>query len=313
MRADKLFWGLLLILLGSLFMLENLGYLSFSFSGIWRFWPVLLIYWGFSALLKPKNGGLHPVLVGIQILLLVMVLYYVIQPKDSPNKWQNWGWDKNEKSAERRAEIKEYDFSEAYDKNIQTAAFSLEFGAGSVSLEAGDDQLVSALANSNFGGYAFESEKKAGETQVRMEYNNKKIRLKDSDGFENKLDLQLHASPVWKIEMDMGATNATFDLSKLKIAEMEIDCGAADVDLKLGNPVGEKSILKINSGVANIDISLPKDAACEIISNGALSSKEFEGFTEVSSGIYQTPGFKTAKNSWLISLETGLSNINIRR
>lgn len=313
MRADKLFWGLLLILLGSLFMLENLGYLSFSFAGIWRFWPVLLIYWGFSALLKSKDGGLHPVLVGIQILLLVLVLYFVIQPKDSHNRSYNWGWNKSEKRAEKQSEVKEYDFSEAYDKSIQTAAFELEFGAGSVMLEAGDDQLVSAIANSNFGSYAFESENKDGETKVHMEYNNKKIKLKNSDGFENKLELQLHAAPVWKVDMDMGATDATLDLSKLKIAEMEIDCGAADIELKMGEPVGEKSVLKINSGVANIDISLPKEVACEIISNGALSSKDFEGFIKVSSGIYQTPDFKSAKTSWLISLETGLSNISISR
>ncbi len=313
MRADKLFWGLLLILVGSLFMLENLGYLSFSFAGIWRFWPVLLIYWGFSALLKPKNGAIHPVLLGIQVLLLVLVLYFVIQPKDGKRKLQHWGIDKSEKRAENEGEIKEYDFSEAFDSSIKTATFELEFGAGSVSLEAGDDELVGAVANSNFGAYAFESEKNDGTAKVRMEYNNKKIKLKDSDGFENKLELQLHNSPIWKIEMDMGATDAKLDLSKLKIAELDIDCGAADVELKMGNPVGEKSVIKINSGVANIDITLPKDVACEIISNSALSSRDFEGFEKTASGVYQTPGFNSAKSSWLISLETGLSNISIRR
>lgn len=243
-RADKLFWGLLLILIGSLFMLENLGFLHFSFAGIWRFWPVLLIYWGFSALLKPKDGSINPILIGIQVLLLALVLYFVIQPRDGRSKMRSWEWNKSENRADRQEEVKNYDFSEAYQSNMKTASFELEFGAGSVTLEAGNDELVSANANSNFGGYSFETENKEGEAKVRMHYENKKIKLKGSDGFENKLELQLHAAPIWKIDMDMGATDASFDLSKLKIAELEIDCGAADVELEMGEPVGEKACLK---------------------------------------------------------------------
>lgn len=313
MRADKLFWGLLLILIGSLFMLENLGYLQFSFAGIWRFWPVLLIYWGFSALLKPKDGGINPILIGIQVLLLALVFYFVVQPRNERTKLRSWDWDKSENRSKRDSEIKSYDFSEAYNSSIQNAVFELEFGAGSLTMEAGDDELVSANANSNFGGYAFESEKADGEVKVSMQYKNKKLKLKNGDGFNNELALNLHTSPVWKINMDMGATDATLDLSKLKIAEIEIDCGAADVEIEMGKPVGEKSMLKINSGIANIDVKLPKGVACEIVSNDALSSKDFEGFVEVSSGIYQTPDFKSAKNSWLISLETGLSSVRVSR
>jgi len=313
MRGDKLFWGLLLILIGTLFMLENLGYLNFSFAGIWRFWPVLLIYWGFSALLKPKDGSIHPALLGIQVALIVLVLFFVIQPKESRSNLRAWNWNKSDRRTERGQEVKEYDFSEAYDSSIKTAAFELEFGAGSVTLEADDAELVGAKANSNFGGYSFETENNEGGVKILMQYKNKNIKLKGADGFENRLDLRLHTSPIWKIEMDMGATDAEFDLSKLKIAELEINCGAADVELKMGAPIGDKSVLKINSGVANIDVKLPQGVACEIISNSALSSKDFEGFVAVSSGIYQTPDFKSAKNSWLISLETGLSSVRISR
>jgi hypothetical protein len=314
MRADKLFWGLLLILIGSLFMLENLGYLEFSFSGIWRFWPVLLIYWGFSALLKSKDGGLNPFLVGIQVLLLALVLFFAIQPRGSKSNSRSWQWNKDSDSNNSSSsEVKTYDFSEAYDKSINKAAFELEFAAGTLKLASGNDELVNANANSNFGGYAFETEKKNGTVLVSMRYKNDRIKLNDSDDFDNTLDLQLHRSPVWDITMDMGATDATLDFTQHKIALLEIDCGAADIELWMGEPVAEKSVLKLNSGVANIDIKLPQDVACEIISNSALSSKNFEGFEEISAGVYRTPDFKSAKTTWLISLETGLSSVRISR
>lgn len=46
-RGGKVFWGLVLILIGVLILLDNLGYLSHD---IIRFWPVLVIIWGIKKL-----------------------------------------------------------------------------------------------------------------------------------------------------------------------------------------------------------------------------------------------------------------------
>lgn len=46
-RSHKLFWGMVLIVLGGLILLRNFGYLEYN---IVRFWPVLLIIWGIKKL-----------------------------------------------------------------------------------------------------------------------------------------------------------------------------------------------------------------------------------------------------------------------
>jgi hypothetical protein len=46
-RGGKVFWGLVLILVGVLILLDNLGYLR---NDIIRFWPVLVIIWGIKKL-----------------------------------------------------------------------------------------------------------------------------------------------------------------------------------------------------------------------------------------------------------------------
>jgi len=46
-RGSKVFWGLVLILIGVLILLDNLGYLTHD---IIRFWPVLVIIWGIKKL-----------------------------------------------------------------------------------------------------------------------------------------------------------------------------------------------------------------------------------------------------------------------
>ena len=41
------FAGLILIVIGLLFFLNNLGYIS---GDVWRFWPLILVIWGIKKL-----------------------------------------------------------------------------------------------------------------------------------------------------------------------------------------------------------------------------------------------------------------------
>ncbi len=47
-NKKPVFTGLLLILIGLLFILYNFGYIS---GEIWRFWPLLLVIWGIKKLI----------------------------------------------------------------------------------------------------------------------------------------------------------------------------------------------------------------------------------------------------------------------
>jgi len=47
-RKDPLIWGLVLVALGLVFILENFHVDAWDF--VWRFWPVVLIVWGATKL-----------------------------------------------------------------------------------------------------------------------------------------------------------------------------------------------------------------------------------------------------------------------
>jgi len=51
----NLFWGLVLIIIGILILLDNLGYADFQ-EIISNFWPLLLILWGLSFLLRRRKA-----------------------------------------------------------------------------------------------------------------------------------------------------------------------------------------------------------------------------------------------------------------
>lgn len=64
-KRDSLFWGIILILGGVVFLLEKLDVQAWDY--VWKFWPVILIVWGTSKLLaglqekQDKPAGDKPV------------------------------------------------------------------------------------------------------------------------------------------------------------------------------------------------------------------------------------------------------------
>ena len=58
-RSDSLIWGIILIVVGAIFLLQQLH--VDIFDQVWRLWPVILIVWGANKLylgLKERNE--HP-------------------------------------------------------------------------------------------------------------------------------------------------------------------------------------------------------------------------------------------------------------
>ncbi len=47
-HRDNLIWGLILIALGAIFLLENIGYDAWRV--LFKLWPLILIFWGASKL-----------------------------------------------------------------------------------------------------------------------------------------------------------------------------------------------------------------------------------------------------------------------
>ncbi len=57
-------WGIFLLFLGIVFLLQNIGILPWGLWGtLWRFWPVLIIILGLGILLRRRNVWLVSLLV----------------------------------------------------------------------------------------------------------------------------------------------------------------------------------------------------------------------------------------------------------
>ncbi len=96
-RRGSIFWALILITVGALFLAQNFNPSLHPWQVIAKFWPVLIIIWGISKLVDHLYAQSHPdepaprLFSGSEVVLLVLVLILgTLVSKIVLHPWRNW-------------------------------------------------------------------------------------------------------------------------------------------------------------------------------------------------------------------------------
>ncbi len=306
MSYRKIFWGLLLVIIGVLFILKNTGVLFFSWHSMWHLWPVILILWGIS--LIPVKDWLKLVLS----LLTVIITFFAMQqygPKDNHN-W-NFEWNDNDRDNDKdgNSAVLNNVMSEDYDSLTKYAELKLNIGVGNFVIKDTTGKLIEVKHDNDKANYSMTAQAEDSLTTIELslekgEFNDGNIR--------NNVNMKLNPNPIWDMDLNVGAAEVDFDLSGFKTRNLKIQGGASDIDLKIGAllPLSE---VKLEAGAASITLRVPESAGCEIISNTFMSSKDFKGFTKIGKQQYQTPNFATSANKIKIDLQAGVARVDVVR
>jgi hypothetical protein len=307
MKTKNIIWGLVLVLIGVLFILKNLGVIYFSWHSIWRLWPLLLVLIGVT-ILPVKDG------VKVALTLLVFIIgavFLVTYPKEESNDWWSFNWDRPNRERQQDQDEPEIDqeITEAYDTTIHMADLVFDAAAGDFKVEQSTEDLFEFKREGNLGRYNY-SIKELGE---RREIN---IGLEEgriiNGNLKNQVTMKLNPNPVWDIKVDVGAANIDMDLAAFKISNVKIDGGASSISIRLGTLYNDCR-MKINSGASSITIRIPEEFACQVNTSTVLSSKDLPGFNKVSGGTYVTPDFSEKDKNITIDVEAAVSSLTVER
>jgi hypothetical protein len=215
-------WGIFLVFLGIVFLLQSLNILSWGLWGtLWHFWPVLIILAGLGILLRRFNVWLVSLLI---LALLFACLGIAI--------WQ-YG-----PSSPAGQTTKSY--SQPLD-GLEKAQIEIDFTMGSLTMS-------SLSANSlNFV-----------EAESRVTNKNKSMRVDFSrQGSEGKLFLSKEGAgwPFWDesegkwqvrlarniplaVNVKSALSNVVLDLSQLQVTELEMDADLGNYTMKMPSLAG---------------------------------------------------------------------------
>jgi len=310
MNVRRISWGLIVLFVGLILLFSNLGYISFNWLAVFSLWPVLLILLGLSFMLPEKQESKYLMAIAT-IVVLILFLYQGIKTSGTIADWMFN--QRSERKSNSNNLNRNTNFSQDLDSTIKYATLNIEGGAIAYRIGKSTKKLFLAQTSSNSSNFSLSDRRKEDKVTLDFKMRNQKgIKFNRRD-IHNIAEINLSVHPIWEINLEIGAGTANFDLSDYKIKELNIDGGASGVQVRMGIPIEKETKINLEGGLASFELSIPKESACRIVSDSALSSGDFAGFIKQEDGSFTTENYNNSEKRFAIKIDSGLSSFNIKR
>lgn len=303
-KDDGLIGGIILIAIGIIALMVTFFDLKIDWEELAKFWPVFIIIFGISLL--PLNKLLKS--VSVIVIILISCLIYCNQVNGN-EKFSN------EIISEAMIEegVETQEFSSPFKDNITEASVEINYGAGILYLKSPVIELVKARNMSDKIVQNLYLEYDGSHAEILFDVEDDNYQVNNVDEVKsNRFDISLNKAPIYDFELNLGACEMNFDFSEYKVSDVEINSGASNIDIKLGD-LFDLTRIVISTGVSKIRIGIPDDSGCRVECESVLSLKDFEGFVKKSSNVYETSNYSSAKNNIEIEFEGAMSEFEVYR
>ena len=312
MKYKHLFWAVILIAIGIIFMLNNFGVLCFSWYNFWQLWPLILILWGIS-ILPVKDLSKFLMLIAVIVLGVFLISK---GPKEHScflpflhNGDLEWEWDEDDDSPSEGYTYSQ-DLALPFDSLTRKGVLVLDAAAGSFIFSGETRELLSFRKTGDIGNYELTTDTAGKIKTVTLHLDNKG---KNNHRYrKNHVNVQLNSQPPWNLNFSIGAASLDMDLSRYKIDTATFKAGASSINVKLGdrNPL---TVVTFSAGASSIHLRVPKNAGCRITSESFLISRSFDGFEKKEGRLYETENFASSPSKIIIHVKSAVSSIDVER
>lgn len=309
MNSRKFIWGSFLILIGLLLIIHNFNLLpiAINWGKVASLWPLILIMIGLNSL--AKNTTISPwIFNGIAAIVIAIFVYQIVEIGEGKHL-NSFSW--SDSSEDDSTDLNSQDFNIPLEAGVTSAHLSFEGGAAKFILNDTTASLIDAQTQTRKGEYVLEKTRTDSLEDIKMKLNSNHIKIKNGN-IENQVEVKLNPALKWSFDFGIGAGAIDFDFSKYEVTKINLDAGAASVDMKLSGkaPVAE---VEIDAGASSVTIMVPKEARCRVRMDAVLSSEDLIGFTKKNDGYYESDNFNGKGNLININVDAGMSSVTIQR
>lgn len=290
----RLFWGLFFVVIGGLFLLQNMDIVDVNFADAWKLWPLLIVLMGLSILsIRSVFWRITAVLAAVLSVGAIAAAALGYFPDSNKN-----------------VETSTVSVSQE-NKGINNLELSIKTGAGDLRVTSHDgDEAVTATLESDVATLK-ESSSWSNDTQhvvLSTDSNN----LWWLGSFKNDLNVSVSEHLPLTLDIDVGASSADLDLRNTYLSSLVIDTGASSLNARLGDRVDRVSV-NIDAGASSVDVYAPKDSGVRINLDSGLSSTNFSGLVDKGNGIWESPDYDAADKQIEISAKIGAGSLDLIR
>jgi hypothetical protein len=296
-RYPSIVWPVLLIAVGVVVLLSNLGMLEVDFWELWRLWPVLLILVGLDIIF----GG-RSLLGNALLLLLALVLVggVVLLMVASPSLL---GVD-TDRVQERIIEPLEA---------VEAADLYVGFGAGELRIQALEDSpslLDARLALASEHKPVWRIDREEDRASLALEYE-EGVSF-DGWNWRGRETWTLSVSPAvaLRLQVDVGAGEATLDLRGLDLRDLEVQAGASQTTVIF--PGRGDIPAQVRGGAGALILEIPEAMEARITVDEGLRAVNASARYQQQSNVYQTAGWESSSNRVDVEVRVGVGLVTIR-
>lgn len=292
-NAGSVFWGLLLVAVGTLLLLGNLGWLDVNWAEVWRLWPLLVIAGGFSVL-----ASTHWLWKLLSVLFVLAAIGAVILI----------GTGRYEAGV---GVMQKHESSIRVDQDASSGVVEIKAGASEMNIRSSDSvQLVETILESDSLELNEESIRDGATQRVKLSGDGAHIWWLGPT--KNSWDVTLTERLPIDLIVDAGASSINADLSNVRLTLLKLNAGASSTDIKLGDKTDELKV-EIDSGASSATIRVPRNSGVSVRFEGGLSSKDFADLKEVSEGYYRSDEYEAASKKIDMIIDAGLASFKLER
>ncbi len=292
-RHIKLIGPTILIGLGIILLLNNLGYLDWSIWDILSLWPVLLIAAGLEILIG-RRSILGSIVAALLVLGLIVAAVWFVGVADSPRRAV-----KTTTIAEARSGIMAAEVSLApsvAQLTINALNDSGSFVEGTIEQHQ-NERLVQDFAG---GTPARLSVKTSGTPKGHL-----------GAGSRQRWDLAFHPDVALDLTIALGLGEGELDFRHLTLKTADLNFGAGDMHIKL--PEEGDCEINIDGGVGSIVIEVPPGLAVRLQTDTALVARTLPPDYVQSNNRYTSPNYSKAEKKVNIRIGLGIGNLTLRQ
>jgi hypothetical protein len=299
-RRGSLAWPIVLICFGIVFLLNNLGVLSWDvWMTIFRLWPLLLVVVGLDILLGRRPGVWTIIPVFLIVGLLAGGVWLV---QSTRSVW----------AGETTSQIISHPIGDASSADVD-----INFGVGELEImktpDAGilmegtlditeDESLIKDYFIQN--GVAYLELESTG-TQFYPSW------LFDDywDDYQRNWELNLTDDIPIDLSIDTGVGQAIIDLADIQLEDLNIDSGIGETRVYL--PDSGSFNAWISLGIGELVVYVPSDLLVRIHMDTGLGNNSISGDYIHSGSVYYSPGFDDTGEWVELYVDGGIGDVRV--
>lgn len=297
-RRGSLVWPIVLISLGIVFLLDNMGVVDWDvWSMIIRLWPLLLVTAGLDILFG-RRSGVWPVISVVFMIAIFAGAIWLVQSTSSLFE--------GSRITQNVAQPLE---------DAQDAELEINFDAGELVISRLDDSsnLLEGVLDLHENENLEQSYRLVGDKgYFVLESTGRYSGLWGfDDGIFNSREwvLELTDSIPLDIQISTGAGLSEIDLRGLTISKLDVETGVGEMVVYL--PDSGHFEVNISGGVGVLRVFIPEGLAARIHMDAGVGNTSVIGDFEREGGVWESPNFETAEDWVEIYMSGGVGSIEV--